>query len=95
MRLVTFELAAGNPRIGSLLPDGGILDLQDAAAGAPEFVSMLALIEAGPAAWQSAQEATHTAIGRFVRGAARRPAACWHRCRCRRSCAISCASRST
>ena len=69
MRLVTFELAAGRPRVGSLLPDGGILDLQDAAAGAPEFASMLALIESGPAAWQSALEATSRAAGRFVRDA--------------------------
>ena len=70
MRLVTFELVAGTPRLGSLLPDGSVLDLQDAASGAPEFASMLALIEAGPEAWERAREATHAAAGRFVRAAA-------------------------
>ena len=72
MRLVTFELATGMPRVGSLLPDGGIVDLQDAEAGAPEFASMLALIEAGPTAWQHARETTRAAAGRFVRD----PAGC-------------------
>jgi 2-keto-4-pentenoate hydratase/2-oxohepta-3-ene-1,7-dioic acid hydratase in catechol pathway len=69
MRLVTFELAASAPRLGSLLPDGGVLDLQDAAGGAPEFASMLALIEAGPEAWERAREATRDAAGRCVRAA--------------------------
>ena len=70
MRLVTFEFATAMPRVGSLLPDGGVLDLQDAAAGAPEFASMLALIEAGSDAWEQAREATRAAAGRFIRAAA-------------------------
>jgi 2-keto-4-pentenoate hydratase/2-oxohepta-3-ene-1,7-dioic acid hydratase in catechol pathway len=69
MRLVTFELTAGKPRVGSLLPDGGILDLQDAAGGVPEFASMLALIEAGPTAWQRARVSTNLAARRFIREA--------------------------
>jgi len=70
MRLVTFEHAAGPARLGSVLPDGGILDLQEAAAGAPAFASMLSLIEAGQPAWQRARELTGTPDGRLVREAA-------------------------
>jgi len=70
MRLVTFEFAAGPPRLGSLLPDGGVVDLHDALGGAPEFGSMLALIEAGPGAWERAVDATRSARGRSVRAAA-------------------------
>ncbi len=56
MRLVTFKLVDGHPRLGAQLPGGGVFDFQVAAAGAVEFASMLALIEAGPTAWKSAQE---------------------------------------
>ena len=58
MRLVTFELADGVARVGSLLADGRVLDLAHAAPRAPEFTSLLALIEAGPGAWDRARELT-------------------------------------
>ena len=72
MRLVTFELATGTPRVGSLLPDGGVLDLADAAPGAPEFTSMLALIEAGQDAWRRASATTRQPPAASVRD----PGAC-------------------
>lgn len=52
MRLVTFKLDNGRPRLGAMLAGGGVLDLQQAAGGAAEFASMLSLIEAGPGAWE-------------------------------------------
>ncbi len=55
MRLVTFATRDGRPRAGALLPDGGVLDLQAAAGGHAAFTSVLALIEAGPVAWQKAR----------------------------------------
>lgn len=62
MRLVTFSRDSGSPRLGALL-DGGVLDLAAASGGTPETASMLALIEAGPQAWDR------------VRGMVERPAA--------------------
>ena len=55
MRLVTFKTGDGPPRLGAMLADGGVLGLQQAAGGAAEFASMLALIEAGPGAWERAR----------------------------------------
>ena len=52
MRLVTFKLDDGRPRLGAMLAGGGVLDLQLAAGGAAEFASMLSLIESGPGAWE-------------------------------------------
>jgi len=49
MKLVTFEQTAGTSRLGALGPDGGIIDVA-ARTSDPAFVSMLALIEAGPQA---------------------------------------------
>lgn len=57
MRLVTFTQDSED-RLGAVLPDGEIADLAGAAAESGfddrPFRSMLALIEAGPAAWNSA-----------------------------------------
>jgi 2-keto-4-pentenoate hydratase/2-oxohepta-3-ene-1,7-dioic acid hydratase in catechol pathway len=55
MRLVTFRMASGKPRLGALLRDGGVLDLEASADGALPFQSMLSLIEAGPVAWEQAR----------------------------------------
>ena len=66
MRLVTFELTAAKPLLGALLPDAGVLDLREAAGGAPEFGSMLSLIEAGPDAWERAAALTRTPAARLV-----------------------------
>lgn len=56
MRLVTFVFE-DQERIGALINnDDGIVDLS--ATGDACFASMLALIEAGPAAWQVARETT-------------------------------------
>lgn len=55
MRLVTFRSGDGEQRLGALLPGERVLDLGIASGGAPEFVSMLALIEAGPTAWARAR----------------------------------------
>lgn len=55
MRLVTFLMASEKPRLGALLRDGGVFDLEAAADGAPPFQSMLSLIEAGPDAWEQAR----------------------------------------
>lgn len=70
MRLVTFETTAGVPRLGALLQCADVLDLRDAAAGAPEFDSMLALIEAGPAAWEYARGLVRRDASPFVHDAA-------------------------
>ena len=72
MHLVTFEHEANGPRPGALLPDGGVLDLQDAAGGPPALASMLALIEAGPDAWKLAADLVRRAAASSVRD----PAAC-------------------
>lgn len=60
MKLVTYQAPTG-PRLGALLPAGGILDLADATrrlgGGGPAFGSMQALIEAGDAAWAEARAA--------------------------------------
>ncbi len=69
MRLVTFEIEAHVSRLGALLPDGGLLDLRDAAAGAPQFDSMISLIEAGPEVWEYANSLVRCAAGTFVRDA--------------------------
>ncbi|MBP7335976.1 fumarylacetoacetate hydrolase family protein [Niveispirillum sp.] len=54
MKLVTFVRGEAQ-RLGALVEDR-VLDLQAAAAGAaPAFASMLALIEAGPEAWDAAR----------------------------------------
>lgn len=55
MRLVTFKPEDGRPRLGAMLSARRVLDLQRAANGAAEFGSMLSLIEAGPAAWETAR----------------------------------------
>jgi 2-keto-4-pentenoate hydratase/2-oxohepta-3-ene-1,7-dioic acid hydratase in catechol pathway len=70
MRLVTFEQEAKKPRLGALLPDGVLLDLQDAAGALPELSSMLSLIEAGPAAWEFAAGLVRGASAASVRDAA-------------------------
>ncbi len=55
MRLVTFRpVSGGEPRLGAQVPGGAILDLHRASRGAAGFESMLALIEAGPEAWERA-----------------------------------------
>ncbi len=56
MRLVTFRSQDGDARLGAQLPGERLLDLSDAAAGAADFASMLALIEAGPDAWNRARK---------------------------------------
>jgi hypothetical protein len=93
MRLVTFKPDDGRVRLGAMLAGGGVLDLQQAAGGAAEFASMLALIEAGPGGgsgrgdwWQVLRERACMA---------RRIAHCSLRCRFRRKSATSCVSRST
>jgi 2-keto-4-pentenoate hydratase/2-oxohepta-3-ene-1,7-dioic acid hydratase in catechol pathway len=59
MKLVTYD-DGHTDRLGAMLPDGGLVDLAAAAAdggvAAGPFGSMLALIEAGPAAWGLARE---------------------------------------
>lgn len=55
MRLVTFDMGTGKPRLGALLRDGAVLDLDAAADGTSPFQSMLSLIEAGPDAWEKAR----------------------------------------
>ena len=55
MRLVTFKVDDGPPRLGAMLAGGGVLDLRMAGDDAAEFMSMLALIEAGPPAWERAR----------------------------------------
>ncbi len=55
MRLVSFDAGDGGARLGALLGEDGLLDLSAAGDGAA-FSSMLALIEAGPVAWQRARE---------------------------------------
>lgn len=56
MRLVTFRPAAGEPpALGAELGGGALVDLGRASGGAPAFGSMLALIEAGPGAWEQAR----------------------------------------
>lgn len=55
MRLITFRTAPSQTaRLGALLGDDQVLDLT-AAGAAPTFASMLALIEAGPEAWERAR----------------------------------------
>ncbi len=67
MRLVTFSRDGGSPRLGALLADG-VLDLAAASGGTPETASMLALIEAGPAAWQRMRERVEQAPADAVVG---------------------------
>jgi 2-keto-4-pentenoate hydratase/2-oxohepta-3-ene-1,7-dioic acid hydratase in catechol pathway len=66
MRLVTFRTASGAPALGALLPDGAVLNLSAAADGAVEFSSMLALIEAGPSAWEQARRLVAAGPGKAV-----------------------------
>jgi 2-keto-4-pentenoate hydratase/2-oxohepta-3-ene-1,7-dioic acid hydratase in catechol pathway len=55
VKLVTFEYR-GKRRVGALIADR-VLDFDVAAAGSyPAFSSMMALIEAGPIAWDAARE---------------------------------------
>ena len=70
MRLVTFKSAAGDHRLGALLPGDRVLDFRMASDGAPEFASMLALIEAGPAAWERARGLASKPAAKCVLGAA-------------------------
>jgi 2-keto-4-pentenoate hydratase/2-oxohepta-3-ene-1,7-dioic acid hydratase in catechol pathway len=53
MKLVTFA-HKDRQRLGTLV-GGGVLDLAAASKAAPAFESMLALIEAGPEAWEAAR----------------------------------------
>jgi 2-keto-4-pentenoate hydratase/2-oxohepta-3-ene-1,7-dioic acid hydratase in catechol pathway len=53
MKLVTFA-HKNEKRLGALVEDG-VLDLATAANAAPAFESMLAMIEAGPEAWDAAR----------------------------------------
>ena len=69
MRLVTFKPDDGRARLGAMLAGGGVLDLQQAAGGAAEFASMLALIEAGPGAWERARGLVAGPPGKGVHGA--------------------------
>ncbi len=60
MRLVTFE-QSGRQKIGGLVGDARILVLAGAwkrhiGTADPDFVSMQALIDAGPAAWDRARK---------------------------------------
>jgi len=55
MRLVTFSSVDLEQRLGASLPEGRVLDLGIASDSAPAFASMLALIEAGPGAWERAR----------------------------------------
>lgn len=68
MKLVTFTDNAGQDRLGALVDDGAtVVDLRTAAGGdAPEFGSMLALIEGGAAALDRAREAEANAGGAAV-----------------------------
>jgi 2-keto-4-pentenoate hydratase/2-oxohepta-3-ene-1,7-dioic acid hydratase in catechol pathway len=69
MRLVTFESEPGVARLGALLPDGNVLDLREAATGAPQFDTMMTLIAAGPEAWEHAGGLARRAAGHCVRDA--------------------------
>lgn len=69
MRLVTFKSDGGSPRLGAMLAGGGVLDLRMAGGNAAEFTSMLALIEAGPAAWKRARGLVADPPGACVKGA--------------------------
>ncbi|HEY7739394.1 MAG TPA: fumarylacetoacetate hydrolase family protein [Steroidobacteraceae bacterium] len=70
MRLVTFRLESGGPpALGAQLPDGAVLDLARASGGAAAFGSMLALIEAGPEAWQEARGLVRSPPGSGAYGA--------------------------
>jgi 2-keto-4-pentenoate hydratase/2-oxohepta-3-ene-1,7-dioic acid hydratase in catechol pathway len=69
MHLVTFGLAAEKPRLGALLRDGGVLDLDAAADGARPFQSMLSLIEAGPDVWEEARGLVRRAAASCIRQA--------------------------
>ncbi len=71
MRLVTFRTDGGAPRLGAMLGDGGVLDLRAAGGDAAEFASMLALIEAGPAAWERARALLRNPSANGVHGAGR------------------------
>ena len=55
MRLVTFRTASGPVKLGALLADGAVLNLSAAGDRVAAFSSMLALIEAGPLAWEQAR----------------------------------------
>jgi 2-keto-4-pentenoate hydratase/2-oxohepta-3-ene-1,7-dioic acid hydratase in catechol pathway len=69
MRLVTFSTAGGAFRLGAMLADGSVLDLSVAGTGGAAFGSMLALIEAGPAAWERARTLAAAASGNALVGA--------------------------
>jgi 2-keto-4-pentenoate hydratase/2-oxohepta-3-ene-1,7-dioic acid hydratase in catechol pathway len=69
MRLVTFGIGTAKPRLGALLPDGAVLDLDAAADGASPFQSMLSLIEAGPDAWEDARGLVRRAAAACTRQA--------------------------
>ncbi|MBX3702695.1 MAG: fumarylacetoacetate hydrolase family protein [Steroidobacteraceae bacterium] len=70
MQLVTYRPAsAGPPKLGAQLADGAVLDLAAAAGGASAFESMLALIEAGPEAWEEARGLVRNPRGSAVHGA--------------------------
>lgn len=65
MKLVTF-VRGDEQRLGALVEDR-VLDLAAAAAAAsPAFASMLALIEAGPEAWDAARSLIAKADGRSL-----------------------------
>ena len=60
MKLVTFA-SKNEQRLGALT-EGRVLDLAaSSSTSAPAFASMLALIEAGPAAWDAARALVSTA----------------------------------
>lgn len=69
MRLVTFRTKDGRPRLGALLPGDRVLDLQRAGGDGVEFTSMLALIEAGPRAWEQARGLIRSPSTNAVHGA--------------------------
>lgn len=66
MKYVMFRKPDGSaPRLGVLRPDGDVLDLFQAAPK-PAFASLLALIEAGPGAWNEAADISSAENGRAV-----------------------------
>lgn len=69
MRLVTFKTGDSPARLGAMVAGGGVLDLQMAGGDAAEFTSMLALIEAGPPAWERARGLTRSPSANGVYGA--------------------------
>ena len=56
MRLATFTLGSGTPRLGLLTSGDTVFDLSSAAGGDPRFASMLDLIDSGPDGLATAEQ---------------------------------------